>query len=182
MDTLVAYHGDPEVKEKYLARVRAHRAADQIIHGAYWQGGKGCAVGCTIHGDDHSAYERELGIPRIIAKLEDRIFEGMSNSASLMFPERFLDAIPVGADLSMVWYKFAHWLLVDPEHGVICFANEKTRPAIEKVALLYQRKIEGHYIFEEEWKDAHRHAADAADAAYAAADAAYAAAYAAADA
>ena len=54
-----AFHGDPKVKTKYLKRVRAHRAADQIIHGTYWEDGKGCAVGCTIHSSDHAAYETE---------------------------------------------------------------------------------------------------------------------------
>ena len=87
---LIAYHGDPKVKEKYLARVRAHAAADEIIHGIYWTGSKGCAVGCTIHSDNHAAYETELGIPRIIARLEDGIFEGLSNGRSKLWPEQFL--------------------------------------------------------------------------------------------
>jgi len=44
---MIAFHGKPEIKEQYLARVRAHAAADEIIHGKYWEGGKGCAIGCT---------------------------------------------------------------------------------------------------------------------------------------
>ncbi len=47
--TLRAFHNNPKVKSKYLARVKAHEKADEIIKGTYWQGGKGCAVGCTIH-------------------------------------------------------------------------------------------------------------------------------------
>jgi hypothetical protein len=53
---LRAFHGDPKIRNRYLKRVRAHAAADQIIHGTYWQEGRGCAVGCTIHSDDHAAY------------------------------------------------------------------------------------------------------------------------------
>jgi hypothetical protein len=74
-----AFHNKPEIKEEYLQRIRTHKAADQIIHGSYWENGKGCAVGCTIHGNDHSRYETELGIPKNIAYLEDSIFEGLSN-------------------------------------------------------------------------------------------------------
>lgn len=65
-----AFHSDEAVKEKYLERVRAHSAADSIIKGKYWESGKGCAVGCTIEGSDHERYETELGIPRVIARLE----------------------------------------------------------------------------------------------------------------
>jgi len=111
MSTLLAYHNDPAIKRTYLARVRAHRKADQIIHGTYWENGKGCAVGCTIHSGSHAAYETELGIPRILAKLEDRLFEGMANGESVYFPERFISSIQVGVYLSNVWNQFAYWLL-----------------------------------------------------------------------
>lgn len=47
--TLIAFHGKQSIKDEYLARVRAHKAADEIIKGVYWEKGKGCAVGCTVH-------------------------------------------------------------------------------------------------------------------------------------
>jgi len=108
-----AFHGDPAIKAKYVNRVQAHAAADEIIHGTYWERGKGCAVGCTIHSGKHGDYETELGVPRMLAKLEDRLFEGMANGKSKQFPARFLEAIPVGADLSRVGWQFLHWLLTE---------------------------------------------------------------------
>ena len=127
-----------------MNRVRAHREADELIHGTYWEDGKGCAVGCTIHGRNHAAYEAELGIPEVLAWLEDGIFEGLENGRAKAWPEEFLEAVQVGADLSMVWPRFAHWLLVDPEHGVIRHTKtDRTRKAIEDVAALYQRWISG---------------------------------------
>lgn len=75
----LAYKNKPSIKKKYVARVKAHRDADEIVKGIYWENGKGCAVGCTIEGRDHSKYETELGIPRILAHLEDTIFEGLPN-------------------------------------------------------------------------------------------------------
>src|SRR3990167_744097 len=113
-----SFHSDPKIKEKYLSRVQAHAAADEIIKGKYWVEGKGCAVGCTVHSSDHSAYESELGIPRILARLEDGIFEALPNELAMTWPARFLESVPVGADLSMIWPKFVIWMLTDSEFGV----------------------------------------------------------------
>ena len=99
---MLAFHNDPKIKEKYLKRVRAHAKADKIVKGQYWEDGKGCAVGCTILGKDHYKYEKELGIPVSIAYLEDKIFEGLPNEEAMTFPVRFLEAIPVGANLEHV--------------------------------------------------------------------------------
>ena len=71
MNKLIAFHGKQSVKDFYIERVRAHAAADEIIHGKYWENGKGCAVGCTIHSRTHARYETELGIPLALARLED---------------------------------------------------------------------------------------------------------------
>ena len=183
---MIAFHGETGVKEKYIKRVKAHALADEIVHGRYWENGKGCAVGCTIHSPNHRSYEQELGIPRILAHLEDRIFEGMQNGHSKKFPLRFLSAIEPGADLSLVWYQFAHWLLADPHDGVLKFAKaDKTKEATQLVADLHGRAARGLLVKQHEWVSARKIAyaayvaADAADpaaAAYAAAYAAYAAA------
>src|SRR3954465_7419950 len=114
---LLAFHGNPTIKEEYLARVIAHRDADEIIHGTYWEDGKGCAVGCTVHSGEHFAYVRELGIPVALARMEDRIFETLPNGHAKDWPIKFLSVIRVGADLSQVSRQFAIWLLSDPEEG-----------------------------------------------------------------
>ena len=151
MTPLRAFHGNPAIKATYLARVRAHREADELVHGVYWAAGKGCAVGCTIHGSDHYAYERELGVPTILAHLEDRLFESLPNGVAQRWPEVFLEAIPVGADLSLVWPKFAVWLLTDPQEGVVRFAWDKGRHAIIGVSELYQRMCAGQSVSRDEW-------------------------------
>jgi hypothetical protein len=176
---LIAFHGDAKIKEEYLARVRAHRAADQIVKGIYWEHGKGCAVGCTVHSGNHAAYETELGIPRILARIEDGIFESLPNGEALAWPEQFLSAINPGADLSMVWPRFAIWLMTDPKHGVLQYAkSDACKKAIQDVAngyaLIVNGKAKGI-----DWQKL-RAAAAAAYAAAAAAYAAYAAAAAAA--
>lgn len=130
---LVAYHGDPAVKARYLARVRMHRAQDELVQGyGYWKDGKGCAVGCTVHGADHYAYETELGIPVFLARIEDGLFESLPTEEARAWPEAFLEAIPVGANLYVAYWQFMVWLLIDPEEGVIKFAKkDATREAIQ---------------------------------------------------
>lgn len=108
-----AFHNDPLIKEKYIQRIKAHTLADQIIKGIYWENGKGCAVGCTIHNSEHGNYEIELGIPIILARVEDGIFEKLPNELAKTWPLRFLESINVGADLSKIWDKFAIFLLTD---------------------------------------------------------------------
>ena len=187
------FNGDPKIKDHYINRLQLHHAADEIIQGTYWQHGKGCAVGCTVHSDSHKAYETELGIPMILARLEDRIFEGMSNADAKEFPLRFLQAVPVGVDLKNVYKQFFVWMLTDKEHGVIKFSkNDDTKKAIQDVSDLLQKSLLENVTTEQFFEVARAArnaayadaAADAADAyADAAAYAAYAAAaYAAADA
>ena len=115
---LRAFHNDPQIKAHYLARVQAHRAADEIVHGTYWQYGKGCAIGCTLHSSNHDAYESELGIPSALAYLEDTIFERLHSPQDCAWPTDFLQAIPVGADLADMTRQFLLALLTDAQHGV----------------------------------------------------------------
>ena len=112
--TLIAYHGDHAVKLKYVGRMLAHQEADEIIHRIYWEGGKGCAIGCTVHSDNHAAYETELGMPEWFAHLDDKIFEGMSDAVSRRFPLRLLSAIPVGfAEWDRLYHEFCAYVLRD---------------------------------------------------------------------
>jgi hypothetical protein len=163
---MLAYHNDPAIKAKYLKRVRAHQKADRLVQGTGAEGAgenfRGCAVGCTLEVYDHSRYPIELGIPQELARLEDRIFEGLPVDAAMKWPAQFLSVITPGADLTMVWPRFSLWLL-ETELGKY--------PTSEPATALYRRWIAGNKPGVEEW----RSAADAAYAADAAADAAYAA-------
>jgi hypothetical protein len=185
---VIAYNNDAALKERLIATMRAHREAETLVQGVYWEDGRGCAVGCITHKQSYEAWKHyeEWGIPRILARLEDAIFEALPTDEARAWPERFLGAIQPGADLSQVWDRFAVWLLVDPTWGVLQFARtDAQRVAIQRVADLYARRLEGTTVALSDWEAARRaayaayaaaYAAAAADAAYAAADAAYAAA------
>lgn len=180
---MIAYHNDSTLRTSTLARMRAHAAADEIVQGQYWERGKGCLVGCAIHvepmdGSRHSAFPSTYGIPEVLARLADRIFEGLPASEAKALPVAFFDAIALGADLSLAWPRFAVALLTDAEHGVARLTSEgsQQRAAIEAVSALFARQIAGETVTREEWRAA-RMASDYASA-YAAADAAaYDAAY-----
>ena len=94
-----AFVGTTVTKAAVLEQLRAHAKADEIIKGRYWEGGKGCAVGCSIHSGQHAEYEPRFGIPQVLARLEDCIFEGLSNKKAKAWPVRFMSAVPEGADL-----------------------------------------------------------------------------------
>ena len=183
-----AFNGDQKLKEGLVREVNAHRLADRLIHGTYGADKtpdkfKGCAVGCSIHSynklanknlrtNNHGAYE-EFGIPRILAKIEDGIFEGLSRKDAQEWPVLFMNAVPVGADLSGVWAKFAQWLLTDSVHGVIRYAKtDEQKKAIQRVSDLYAK---GKKATKEEFKKAARACRTAAAYVAAAAAAAYAA-------
>ena len=113
---MLAYHNDPTIKSDILAQLAKHRAADELVQGyGYWQDGKGCAVGCTLYSGDHMEYETRFGIPVMIARLEDCIFEWLPVEAARAWPERLMSSIAPGADLSRVGWQFLYWLLTDEQ-------------------------------------------------------------------
>ena len=156
-----AFHGKQEVKDFYLARVRAHRAADQLVKGQYWDKDedgifRGCALGCTLHTGNHLAYEDELGIPQALARLEDWIFERLPTQAALAWPEAFLMAIAPGADLSRVADAFIVWLLETVLIPACSYA--KRAQLLEEVSAFYRRRTTGEVLSEEEWERAKQRA------------------------
>ena len=152
---LLAYHDDPAIKAKYMAIVEGHRLADEIVQGyGYWDDGKGCAVGCTLHSDRHQDYPAELGIPEVLAWLEDLIFECIPVVEARRWPGRFLAAPEPGADLSLVWPKFAVWLLSSDDLGLPRMADRAGKLALAQVVALHQRTIEGDHPSPFEWTTA----------------------------
>jgi hypothetical protein len=152
----VAFHGDPARKAFYLERLRSHVSKDEVVQGvAEWNGREGGVIGCTVHSNDRSRYEADLGIPTEIASLEEIIFQQLPEEEARRFSLDFLQAVPVGADLSFVWPAIARWLLIDPQRGIIRFAETpETRAAILLVADLYGRVLRGEPVSPQQFRDA----------------------------
>ena len=152
MNKLISFHGKQQIKDKYLKRLKIHYDADQIIKGTYWENGKGCAVGCTVHSGKHDSFETELGITWRLAILEDSLFEKLPNKEAKEFPIQFLNAIPVGVDTNIIFKKFIIWNLTDEKEGLIYHIKNKDEiNLLKRVADTYTRSF-AEEISEREWK------------------------------
>jgi hypothetical protein len=98
-------------KATRVADMIAHREADKLIKGQYWEDGKGCAIGCQVHSSDHAQHARVFGIDIRLSHLQDAIFEALPDADAMEWPVKFLKAIPEGADTSGVWPQFAARML-----------------------------------------------------------------------
>jgi hypothetical protein len=142
-DAMLAFTNTTVTKPVILKQLKQHAKLDQIVKGQYWEDGKGCAVGCTIHSSNHAEYETRFGIPQMLAWLEDTIFEGLPNDVAKGWPLRFMSAVIPGSDLSRVGWQFLHWLLTD--ETVNPGINDPiVRDAIKQCADVLVPLTEGH--------------------------------------
>jgi hypothetical protein len=121
-------------KKEFIAELKKHQKADNFQKGGYWDGQKGCAVGCSLKSLDtvkklgltdfsqHKDYETHLGIPEWLARVEDGLFEGMSLKKSKEWPVKFAEAIKEGADLEKAKYPFLIMIL---EHTLVSMDKTK---------------------------------------------------------
>jgi len=114
-----AYHGSPALKEELLARVAVHAASNDIPKrdGSTRRPSPFHAPGATSWVRDSAApylaMERQWGIPQMLARLEDVIYQGIPYSDAMAWPRRFAESMPVGADLSRVGWRFLHGILTE---------------------------------------------------------------------
>lgn len=158
-----AFLNDPKVQTKFIDRVQTHHDLDEIIKGKYWEDGKGCAVGCTVHSGSHNCYELELGIPEWMARLEDALFEGMPNEHAKEFPLKLLKAIPLGFEnWQHIYHQIHRFILKD-----ICkdTDNKLVKQAICDIITLHMKESKD----ESAWSAARSAAWSAKSAAWAAA-------------
>jgi hypothetical protein len=164
IDTMkfIAYHNDPQIKTGIIAQLVSHQKADEIVKGRYWADGKGCAVGCTLHSSDHMEYETRFGIPVMLARLEDTLFEGLPNARAQQWPVEFMSAIEPGSDLSLVGWKFLHWLLTD-ENANPGILDETVSNAIKQCAGVIKVIADGGQVDVAAARSAERSAARSAE-------------------
>jgi hypothetical protein len=146
-----AYHNDPALKERVMAKIAAHREAHRIAKGAYVDRSSGkkkhCAVGCLLEDPSggHMRYESEFGIPVQLAWLKEDMFESLPDEHAIAWSERFMGAIEVGVELSNVWPQMAIWLMVDEQWGVVnTIDNAEVQAICCRVADGYQRAADGN--------------------------------------
>lgn len=142
--------------EKIRARIARHQELDEIVQGIgyelYARGASaGCAIGCSLDSYDHSEYARVIlgdneaheGIA--LAKLIDRIHEGLLFENCVFWPGRVANALTPGADTGHVLSRWFVWLL-----SVEIETYDVTRMGAT-VAGLYERRIAGDEPSRNEW-------------------------------
>ena len=168
--------------EHLAATVAEHIEADAVVQGDYWSEDeqKGCFIGCLVHADRPDLIEERYGIPVMITRIAEAIFERLPSAEATQFFADFPAAINNdGKDLSRVGWQFLSQTLRD-----LPVVAAEVQAVIDPVIAGLDRLAEG-----EQWPSADANAAAkacdpaarACDAAAAmAADAARAAAWAAA--
>lgn len=149
---LRAFRGDPRIKAQTLSQVRAQPQNCKLYSTL---GGRrtrrASAVALTTLGKGLDAYEGELGIPTLLANIEEAIFKNLPPSEAAAWPERFLQAASVGADLSRVWLRLAIWILSDPECGTMKHCGEEGREATEGLLRLFETELSGKKVAKSRW-------------------------------
>ena len=149
--------------------VKAHIEADAVIQGEYWDGSKGCFIGCLTHSSDPELAVERFGLPEPLLRIAENIFEALPDDEGRAFFAALPDAVGCdGKDLSRV-----HWTFLAAELRLLPTVPADIQAVIDLVIKGMDTLASG-----EDWSQA----AYAADAAYAYADAdaayaAYAAAY-----
>lgn len=134
--------------DKLRAEVAAHVAADSIVQGTYWDAehNRGCFIGCLAHGDAPKINERNYGLPIMVQRIAEDIFEGLPEYEAKKFFAALPDAVGCdGKDLTRVGWQFLASELRSlpklPEHiqsvidpviaGMDLLANGKEWEAVE---------------------------------------------------
>ena len=89
--------------------VNQHIAADSVIQGNYWDAEthKGCFIGCLAHDDNPAINESRYGLPLMVQRIAESIFEGLSGDEAKAFFAAFPDAVACdGKDLTRVGWQF----------------------------------------------------------------------------
>lgn len=166
-EPVTAWHNDPDLKAEVLARMIAHREADEIIQGVYQDldpnlasGYRGCLIGCTLpklkdrwsmSETWQELVEKYYGIPAAVGYLLDYTFESLDYGDHAAFAVNSIEAIPIGADLTAVPDLFVLELLAEA-------AKRLDGPAVAAsaaVAELVQRRMAGDEPTDDQWNDAY---------------------------
>ena len=148
--------------------VAKHIKADAVIQGEYWDGHKGCFIGCLTHSSDPKPAHERFGLPEPLLRLAESIFERLPADDAKGFFAALPEAVGRdGKDLSRV-----HWAFLAAELRALPTVTADIQAVIDPVIEGMDALVSGG-----DWSQARSAyaAADVADAAYAAYAAAYAA-------
>jgi len=95
--------------DKLRQEVAEHVAADSIVQGTYWdsENKRGCFIGCLAKNDDPAINEVTYGLPVMVQRIAENIFEALPADEAKAFFAALPDAVSCdGKDLSRVGWQF----------------------------------------------------------------------------
>jgi len=143
-----AFFNSTELKNFVIEQLNNHKKLDQIRQGVYFVEGKGCHLGCLTHCNEHSqqAADYMFNIPIKVAYLIESVFEGLEAGQAEEWVTNSIQAIPVGADLSLVHHKLAYWLLGPDSPASEGLRHDLVKSAIEEVRRLHGLAASGQEV------------------------------------
>lgn len=88
-------------------QVQQHIAADEVVQGTYYDGSKGCFIGCLAHSSSPLKAVEKFGLTQPLLRIAEIIFENLSHEEAVAFFAAFPDAVGCdGKDLSLVHWAF----------------------------------------------------------------------------
>ena len=150
--------------------VAYHVEADRVAQGSY----STCFIGCLAHGEDNPDYiEAQYGIPLVVTRIAESIFEGLPEDEAIGFFAALPSAVGFdGKDLSRVGWQFlASELRSLPP--VLSEIQAVIDPVIAGMDLLaagkeWSKKEAAHAACEDAWAACDNACDDACDDAWAA--------------
>lgn len=94
---------------KLRQEVNQHIAADSIVQRIYWdsENSQGCFIGCLAHSNSPEINETTYGLPVIVQRIAESIFEGLAANEAKKFFAALPGAVSCdGKDLSKVGWQF----------------------------------------------------------------------------
>jgi len=133
-----------ETKDNLINEAIIHRTQDLLIKGQFWDGHKGCSVGCFVKTEEqpHAKLAEITGMPEYMHRLQDTLFEGLPEEICYHWSERFFKAAPVGLPHEEYDLKVRNpFLVVVLKSTLETFnhnENPKVKEAIDTVIKLYE--------------------------------------------
>jgi hypothetical protein len=122
---------------------------DSLVHRAKdGQYGEGWFTGCLTQGQHD--FEQEFGLPLAVAHLIDVLSEGCDETEILDFATDLVKAMKVGANYEKLPYYWCKWLIVDPNHGVTRYTNDRR---VRDIGLLH-REAQYYTVESVRWDEA----------------------------
>lgn len=159
MDKIISWHGNAELKWEAILAAYFHREDGLLQRGNYWNGYQGNAIGCHAHHLDPAPSLQPLAQYRIVSEgygwpiwliaLEDWLFKTGTLEKSLALPQELCKAVPVGVDLTPVFYKML-------DEFLLAFGSQPlphaTRVIYSNLRVLTNEGIRGMEPRKDEWE------------------------------